>query len=278
MKNLLKFIREKYHPLWHIRRIRWLNSLFQKLDFPVCFKDKVTGFKIWVYWYRDMPYLLDTSIMEAEVKDAFDLVLETCRVDSFWDIGANIGYFSWFISSRLTNKDIVMFEPFSTNFKLIEKTISSNCFDKVVLVKKAISNETGRATFMADDLSGATGQFECLYDESNEMAVASAYGLTRKIEVDTIRLDDFFESGMKVPDLMKIDIEEAEHLLFEGGSHLLEENKTVYIIECYNHDLLNKLKKHENNVYTLDDASNYLVCPKNYFQLNVEAAKKYSGF
>jgi len=276
MKSVLKLIREKYHPLWHIRRIKWLNGLLNKLDFPVCFKDKVTGFKIWIYWYRDMPYLLDTSIMESEVKDAIDLVLETCRVKSFWDVGANIGYYSWFMSNKLKGIDIVLFEPFPTNFSLLEKTISSNHFEQITLVKKAVSNETGRAVFMADDVSGATGQFESLYDDTNEMAVASAYGLTRKIEVETVKVDEFLETGIEVPDLMKIDIEEAEHLLFEGGVHLLKENKTVFIMECFNQELLEKLKRHELNLYRLDDASNYIMCPKRYIQLNEKLTKKYS--
>ena len=214
--------------------------------------------------------------MEPEVRDVFDLILENHTVNRFWDIGANIGYYSWFVQSKGSCEKILMFEPFKENLNLIDKTIKANCLKNIVVFGKAVSDSVGKTSFMVDEFSGATGQLEDFYDAENEYAIASAYGLKNKVEVETISLDSVIENGEVIPDFVKIDIEEAEALLFEGARIILERNESVYVLETYNMELLDNLAGFNNTIYKIDEASNYIIIPSRFDLLIEVIGSKYT--
>jgi len=277
--KIFEYVRNKFHPLWRIRRIKWLHRFLSSIDFQCSFIDKYTGFKIFIYWYRDFPFLLSNNyIFEKEVKDAMILILKFENISIFWDLGGNIGYYSLLISSLLPKCEIVAFEPFKKNIDLFTRSINHNKITNINLIGKAVSNKTGMKEFVVDDLSGATGQFFSLLREDDLYQISNAYGLRRTIHVETIKLDELIDNGFPIPDLMKVDIEEAEGLMFQGAQKIIERKETIIIIETFNINIINLFKKNGYVIFIIDDNSNYIFIPKRSYRLVNQFRKKYSEF
>lgn len=262
--------------MWQIRRTKWLHKFLSSIDFPCSFKDKYTGFKIFIYWYRDLPFLLSKNyIFEKEVRDAIILILKFQNISRFWDVGGNIGYYSFLISSLKPSSEIVAFEPFKKNSELFSRTIKFNKITNINLVGKAVSNKTGFDEFLVDDVSGATGQFLSLLRKDDEFQISNAYGLRKTIQVETIKLDELIDDDSTIPDLMKVDIEEAEELMFDGAHKIIKNKTTIIIIETYNINVIRLFKENDYTVFSLDESSNYVFLPNKLNSLILEFKKSY---
>lgn len=149
----------------------------------------------------------ETEILRKEIKSG-DVVL---------DLGANIGFYT-LIAAKLVGKKgrVFAFEPEPDNFARLEMNVRLNSYENVVLVQKAVSNRTGKCTLYLSDRDRATHR---IYDIRDGR---------RSIEVESIRLDDYFHN-QKV-DFIKMDIEGAEWAALQGMSLLLEKNKRVKIL------------------------------------------------
>ena len=80
----------------------------------------------------------------------------------------------------------------------------------------------------------------------------------------------------EIPDLMKVDIEEAEELMFQGACKIVKSKKTKIVIETYNPRVLELFKKNDYSIFLLDDSSNYAFIPNASSELLVEFKQKYA--
>lgn len=135
------------------------------------------------------------------------------------DIGAQIGYYT-LILAKLVGKDgrVFAFEPAPQNFALLRRNVAMNDYHNVVAVQKAISNTTGQVR---------------LYLSTEDMGDHRIYdsGDRRKsIEIEAIRLDDYFESYLGSISFIKMDIQGAELGAIQGMALLLQGNANVNIL------------------------------------------------
>jgi hypothetical protein len=100
-----------------------------------------------------------------------------------------------------------------------------------------------------------------VYDSSGEAAIARTYGLTEEITVRTTTMDAELAAGAPVPDLIKMDIEEAESLALRGGEKLIALGRTILAFECHRMEAVDLLKSKGWAVFRVDAASNYLALP-----------------
>jgi FkbM family methyltransferase len=152
---------------------------------------------------------LETEFFEREIKQG-DFIL---------DIGANIGYYT-LIFARLAGEKgrVFAFEPDPTNFSLLERNIEINGYKNVLLVNKAVSDKTGRVRlFLCEDNKGDHRTYDS--------------GDGRKfVEIDGIRLDDYFENRNMKIDFIKMDIQGAEYGALRGMSGLIAMGENVRLI------------------------------------------------
>ena len=151
----------------------------------------------------------------------YQLDFENEDVQSFWDAGANIGYYSLLISSLLPDSEIIAFDPFTKNINLLTRTINFNRIINIKLIKKDVSNESGTDEYLVDGISCATGKFNSLLRKKDKFQISNAYRLSKTIQVETIKLEEMIDEDGSVPDLMKVDIEEAEEMMLQGHCKIL---------------------------------------------------------
>ncbi|MCI0330811.1 MAG: FkbM family methyltransferase [candidate division Zixibacteria bacterium] len=148
----------------------------------------------------------ETGILAGQVKKG-DVVL---------DVGANVGYYTLLFSRWVgeTGK-VYAFEPDPDNFALLQKNVRANRRQNVTLVQKGVSNRTGKLKLY---LSGRNKAGHRIY----------ATGEARpSLEIESVRLDDFFRDYEGKIDFIKMDIEGAEALALEGMAELLAKNGTL---------------------------------------------------
>jgi FkbM family methyltransferase len=167
------------------------------------------------------------------------------------DIGANIGYYTLIAAKIVGNKGkIYAFEPEPNNFKLLVKNIGMNGCKNVIPVQKAVLNKTGKMKFFTDKTNLGAGSFS-KSTTSKEKSF---------IEVKTTNLDEFLH-GNKI-DLIKIDAEGAEGLIFDGAKKLLDKRNFKIIMEFWPYglknigtdplELLNKMQKYGFKIRLVD--------------------------
>jgi FkbM family methyltransferase len=147
------------------------------------------------------------------------------------DIGANIGYYTLIAAQLVGSGTVYAFEPEPDNYKILCKNIKINNYDNVVAIQQAVSNKKGRSEFYIDkfDISGNSLSFATRLDSSNKSAEINS------VWIETITLDDFFSrlsEHVKI-DIIKMNAEGAEGLVFEGAKATLTRNKPKVFMEFW---------------------------------------------
>ncbi len=137
--------------------------------------------------------------------------------DVFLDIGAHIGYYT-LLGADIVEKNgqVYAFEPDEISSHLLQKNITVNNYSQVTIVKKAVSDSTGKKLFYLNREN--TGDNKLINDGSGN----------DRISVATVKLDDFFPE-LKVK-AIKMDIQGAEIKALRGMSKLLDNNPLCRIL------------------------------------------------
>ena len=170
---------------------------------------------------NDALLLSINEIYEKNETNYFKKVVN--KGDIIIDVGANIGYYT-LLFARLVGSDgkVYSFEPDPRNCKLLEKNVNENNYKNIILEKKAVSDKTEKCKFyLHEDTVGNSIQ------ESNAK-------LHSEIEIESVALDDYFETKSLNPDFIKIDIEGYEFNALKGMELFLKSNNKVQIMLEYN--------------------------------------------
>lgn len=164
------------------------------------------------------------QIYEPETCGLLENSIKNIPKPTFIDIGANIGLISLYMLDKFPDLDVYAFEPSPYQHDLFEMTIKENKLaDRVSLYKSAVSNENGHIKFFKHNEANCSG---------DGIKNTNRGGAGDFIEVKTIKLDSWWEEKNKPKiDLIKIDVEGAEFLVFQGAINLITECKPVLFFE-----------------------------------------------
>ena len=161
--------------------------------------------------------------LEPEVQDVVRRWLEPGSV--FYDIGANIGFFS-LIGARAVGSGgrVYAFEPVAENAAAVRANAALNGFDNVCVLERAVSSEIDRARLLlVADRSWSMLDPGWLHPET--IAV---------LEVETTTIDDLLaRGGLPAPDVIKIDVEGAELDVIRGAGKTLSRHRPTIICEAH---------------------------------------------
>ncbi len=176
-------------------------------------------------------------------------IINMSKEEIFVDVGANTGYYTLNIASKLKEGKIISIEADPNTFKILEKNCDINKITNSEIHNVACSNHEGNIDFFKTDKhSGINSILD--QPENNNF---------NKIKIKSNTLDNILNSRFKKIDWIKIDVEGAELFVLEGAQETLNYTKHI-IIEIHEHIL-------EKNNQTSQQIINIL--EKNKFKIKL---------
>jgi len=139
----------------------------------------------------------------------------------FWDVGANVGFYSLLASKLVVSGKVFAFEPAPRNLLYLKKHLTLNRVTNVEVLAVAVSDRNGFSSFEIE--------------ETGFMGHLSGEG---KITVPVVTLDFLVEEGKVLPpDYVKMDIEGAELLALRGAARTFQRFHPVLFLATHSKEL-----------------------------------------
>ncbi len=173
-----------------------------------------------IFWdgYKKFEY---TPIFEKLVK----------KVNSFYDVGSNIGYYSLIAAKINPNIKVKAFEPALGPLHFLKENVELNHLKNIKVESIALADKTGEIEFYEVQSHKYTYIKYNLAGEGNAGSKTSSDMFVKNV-VKSITIDEYLN---KNPDdkveLMKMDTEGTEHYILKNAHNLLSNHKPVIICE-----------------------------------------------
>ena len=153
----------------------------------------------------------------------FQRLLARYLTDSaiFFDIGANVGFYSLLAANLASRGRVVAFEPLPENVVFLRRHLALNAIRNVDVVETAVSDRNGFAAF---------GQ-----EPTRAMGHLSNDG---DLQVETTTLDTFLQDQKNPPPThIKMDIEGAEFAALTGAKDCFRKYRPVLFLATHGRDV-----------------------------------------
>jgi FkbM family methyltransferase len=151
-----------------------------------------------------------------------DMILRLFDENSnFFDIGANVGWYSLYIAKNFPDATVFAFEPIPVTFNYLKRNININHLSNIHLHNFGFSNreETLKFYYYPEVSSNASA------------ANLSESETVREVPCQVRKLDDFVkDTGVRV-DFIKCDVEGAELFVYQGGIECIKRDKPIIFTE-----------------------------------------------
>lgn len=277
LNDLLISIRRRYHPLHWLRKSKLFRKILPWIDRPIAWN---LGFRrrVWIRPVTHASFIFASEDLEPGVRRCLIAALNCIsRGARFFDVGANIGWYSWLAADVRDDIQIIAFEPDPTNLELLCRSAARR--KNVIVEGVALSDRNGSAPFHCDPLSGATGSLE----PEDRAFISRHYGVTGKtIEIPVTTLDHAAKR-YGIPALIKIDVEGHERCVLDGGWETITKARPIIVVESFeNRNFIRE--KFGSLDYVIRDAdrleaassktTNFLLVPyeqKGFFEKHLQA-------
>jgi len=137
------------------------------------------------------------------------------------DAGGNIGFFCLYINKLNPSAKIITIEPYAENIVLLQKNLSLNGLQDVVIVPLALSNSSGTSRFEVKEYHFDGGRI------TDDESTSNTFIETTTLEVifDTYKIGNV--------DLLKMDIEGSEFDVIQASLDLLSKRVRRIVIEYH---------------------------------------------
>ena len=197
--------------------IRLKNNLGQVLNIKTNQTSYLTKL---LYWegYQNFEY---TDIFIKLIK----------KINVFYDIGANIGYYSLLAEIKNNNIKVVAFEPANGPLFYFRENIKINKLKNIKVESLALSDKEGEIIFYEVRNKKYTYLEHNLAGEGNSGSKTIGRNFV-PISVKTNTLDKYVKNVKEVSiDLIKMDSEGTEHFILENSDNVLSLMKPIIICE-----------------------------------------------
>mgnify|MGYP001608274304 CR=1 FL=1 len=190
------------------------------------------GQSITVRFDENRPIVHDGLIDSKELGLTAFIVKNVSDRDIFFDIGANVGFYT-LLSSAL-GAQVHAFEPSPETFHILEKNATS-----VTLVNKALMDNEGSIQFA--DLGAGAGLSTAMFEKD----------ASNIITVKATTLDAYCKKHVIVPTMLKIDAENAEQYVIDGGLQTIQTYHPTLVVEG-NERIIERLQPMGYDVFQLN--------------------------
>jgi FkbM family methyltransferase len=227
-KSLFSFIADKIalytsksYINFRLRSIQWffVKRTAKAIDYQ--YNDQI---KLKLYTDRKLSRLIYCNQFE---KDEFQFMSKYVKKGAVvYDIGANIGLHSLYLSTVIGNGICYSFEPIKATFDSMKENVSINGFKNVIPYNIALSDKEETLEMYKSkngyDAWNSLGGFQKIGNNQYDLE-----------KVVCIPLDLFLQQNpdVKKPDFMKIDTEGWEMNVLKGAHDFLKNNSPVLMME-----------------------------------------------
>lgn len=187
---------------------------------------RILGYHRYLIWFAH--YKIHTLHKDVHEKDFFYfLSLINPEKGAILDIGANIGIMTYHLSKRFPSTSIFAFEPIQSNVEALKKIITNYKLSNVLLYPIALGNETKEVEMVLPiqrraKLQGLSHVKHESITEWNEGDV---------VQVPMKTLDEILSA--EPISAIKMDVENFEYFVLQGGVALIKKNKPVIYTELW---------------------------------------------
>lgn len=190
---------------------------------------------------KEEQYML-TALMRAVIDQKGGVNSNTV----FFDIGANIGWYSIYFDRQFKGLHIHAFEPIRAAYDQLLKNLALNKSGLIQVNNFGLADRNDTVDFYVSPSLLAASSLADTFKTDDKI----------KIKAEIRKLDDYCRQHRIRPDLIKCDVEGAELLVFNGAEETLAEAKPLVMME-----LLRKWSKcfgyHPNDVIDCFARQNY---------------------
>ena len=152
----------------------------------------------------------------------------------FFDIGSNIGIFSFLLSLQNEKTHIFAFEPEPVALNCLRSTFAATKLKNNVHIESiALSDSNGFADFFVDSANhgGHSLNSNSISDEGN--------AISKSIRVASETLDSYVNrKQISKIDFIKMDVQRHEGMVLKGASSVIQKMRPTILMECYFAELL----------------------------------------
>jgi len=172
-------------------------------------------------------FFLKPDNYELETQNAFRKLIKPGM--TVFDIGANSGYFTLLMADLVGKTGrVYSFEPYPPIFKLLKTNVETNNLDQVRLFPIALSDKRGEVPLSINPVNDG-GHSLGTFKNNPDLIGWDTEKLKEIVHTETV--DEFMvDQGIGSVDVIKIDVEGAETLVFAGAKNLLSNSQSPAII------------------------------------------------
>jgi FkbM family methyltransferase len=153
------------------------------------------------------------------------------KVNLFYDIGANIGFYSIIAAMENKNINVVGFEPASGPLYYFKENVRLNNYNNIKVEPLALSHKDGEIEFYEVQNKKYKYLKHNLAGEGNAGSKTKGRNFI-PIKVKTTTLDNYVDkTNAECIDLIKMDTEGTENLILGKSIRVLKEMKPIIICE-----------------------------------------------
>lgn len=146
-----------------------------------------------------------------------------------FDLGAHVGYYSMALATK-QGVQVYAFEPFPTNRALLERHLTLNHVENVEVLPYAVAAEEGTVEF--SNIENPTGN--TYVTQSAHFQMSQEVISVPKVSIDHLVIE---KGRLRSPDLIKIDVEGAEHDVLLGARQTIEQFRPIILLATHDFHL-----------------------------------------
>ena len=144
----------------------------------------------------------------------------------FLDVGANVGLYSMLASRWVKHGQVFSFEPSEREFLRLRRHVELNGLGNITTIRAAVADRSGTLQLRVAEFPHAG------HNTVGDAFVHDTVVAMHIEHVDGITLDRFAsDARLERIDLVKVDVEGAEHAVLAGATKLLHDWRPSWIVE-----------------------------------------------
>lgn len=193
---------------------------------------KLLGFDYYLFVFS--LFKIYTLKKDKNEKDFFHFMKLIPANSMILDIGANIGIMTVHLAKSIKGANVISFEPMPNNIKAFKKVINHFNLKNVTLFEIALGDNEGEVEMVMPVVSNV--RMQGLSHVVHESITEFNEGVTLKVPLKMLDKIDVLKNSTQTISAIKIDVENFEFFVLEGGKELIKKHQPIIYAELWDNE------------------------------------------